>query len=156
MSRSHFQVKTNLEALLTVLVEFDRLAATKLSEKIYFKCRLALAEGFTNAVRHAHRNLPEETIIEMEIGLNDNLLEIYIWDKGEPFDWAARLQEIQREPDNPLKVRERGLEWMDALMDEVCYLRVKGEGNCDRNCLILRKYLRDSDRSQVFPRFKAK
>lgn len=144
IARSHLYLKTNLEALLQVLSEFDRVVAEVLVEELYFKCRLALAEGFTNAVRHAHRYLPEETVIEVEMKLSDRLLEICIWDKGEPFDLQARLQEIEREPDNPLKVGERGLQWMNELMDEVRYIRVTEKG--DRNCLILRKDLQDGDR----------
>ncbi|MBP0022332.1 MAG: ATP-binding protein [Cyanobacteria bacterium SBLK] len=144
IARSHLYLKTNLEALLQVLGEFDRVAAAVLVEEVYFKCRLAIAEGFTNTVRHAHCHLSEETVIEVEMALSDRLLEVFIWDKGEPFDLYARLQEIEREPDNPLKVGERGLQWMNELMDEVGYIRVTEKG--DRNCLILRKHLRDGDR----------
>ncbi len=145
IARSHLYLKTNLEALLQVLVEFDRLASTVLTEELYFKCRLALAEGFTNAVRHAHRHLSENTPILVEMALSDRLLEINIWDKGDFFDLEKKLQEIKQEPDNPLKVGERGLQWMDELMDEVHYIRVKERECRDRNCLILRKFLRDGD-----------
>jgi serine/threonine-protein kinase RsbW len=50
-------------------------------------------EGFTNAVRHAHKNLPRETPIELEITVFNERLEIKIWDSGKPFDFKAKLKE---------------------------------------------------------------
>jgi len=50
------------------------------------RLNLALAEGFTNAVRHAHRGLPPETPIEIGLTLHEDWIEIRIWDYGRPFN----------------------------------------------------------------------
>jgi serine/threonine-protein kinase RsbW len=52
-----------------------------------------VVEGFTNAVRHAHKNLPIETPIELEITVFNERVEIKIWDGGKPFDFKAKLKE---------------------------------------------------------------
>ena len=45
----------------------EQLAALPLPEAVFHQCILAVSEAFTNAVRHAHKNLPRETRIELEI-----------------------------------------------------------------------------------------
>jgi len=60
---------------------------------VLHKCILAVSEAFTNAVRHAHKNLPIETPFELEITVFNERLEIKIWDWGEPFDFQAKLKE---------------------------------------------------------------
>jgi serine/threonine-protein kinase RsbW len=52
-----------------------------------------VSEAFTNAVRQAHKNLPRETPIELEITVFNERLEIKIWDWGEPFDFQPKLKE---------------------------------------------------------------
>jgi serine/threonine-protein kinase RsbW len=52
-----------------------------------------VSEAFTNAVRHAHKNLPRETRIDLEITVFNARLEIKIWDWGELFDLQAKLKE---------------------------------------------------------------
>jgi serine/threonine-protein kinase RsbW len=52
-----------------------------------------VVEGFTNAVRHAHKNLPRSTPIDLEITVFNERLEIKIWDLGKPFDFKAKLKE---------------------------------------------------------------
>ncbi|MEG4252825.1 ATP-binding protein [Microcoleus sp. Pol10D4] len=62
-------------------------------EAVLQQCKLATIEGFTNAVRHAHKNLPIETPINLEITVFSERLEVKIWDMGEPFDLQAKLIE---------------------------------------------------------------
>jgi serine/threonine-protein kinase RsbW len=45
----------------------EQLAALPIPEAVSHQCILAVSEGCTNAVRHAHKNLPRETPIELEI-----------------------------------------------------------------------------------------
>ena len=52
-----------------------------------------MSEACTNAVRHAHKNLPRETRIDLEITVFNERLEIQIWDRGKPFDFKAKLKE---------------------------------------------------------------
>ncbi|MEG4999698.1 ATP-binding protein [Microcoleus sp. B4-D4] len=62
-------------------------------EAVLQQCKLATIEGFTNAVRHAHKNLPFQTPIDLEITVFNERLEVKIWDMGEPFDLQAKLLE---------------------------------------------------------------
>lgn len=95
------------------------------------RLNLALAEGFTNAVRHAHSGLSVETSIDIEVALHDDHMEIQIWDWGQPFDPTALT-----EP-KPGTLQEGGYGWflLRRLADEVSYDR-QGQ----RNCLRIVKY----------------
>jgi len=90
----YLQVKTDLSALTEVLQWYDRLSHLPIPKLVWWKCQLALGEGFTNAVRHAHRGMPLTTPIKLEIRVFKQQLEIKIWDYGQPFDFAAKLREI--------------------------------------------------------------
>ncbi|MBL1211004.1 ATP-binding protein, partial [Geminocystis sp. GBBB08] len=57
---TYFQVKTDLIYLEEVLLQFESVKQDWIRQKDWLQCQLALAEGFTNAVRHAHRNKPLE------------------------------------------------------------------------------------------------
>ena len=86
MVQSSFQVKSNLRELEQVLNRFAQMRQPDIPEKDWLQCKLALAEGFTNAVRHAHRGLPEEMILRIDISITQQAIEICIWDSGSPFD----------------------------------------------------------------------
>jgi serine/threonine-protein kinase RsbW len=104
---------------------------TKLEEQVY-RLNLALVEGFTNAVRHAHAGRPCETAIDVEVALDHRQVEIRIWDTGAPFN-----PETVEEP-KPGTLRIGGYGWflLRRLMDQVTYNR-----SGDRNCLLMVKSL---------------
>ena len=134
------QVETDLEALPEVLKWCEQFISPLLPPTFCWECTTAFIEGFTNAVRHAHKNLPQTTPIELELKLFPQYLEMRIWDQGEPFDLLAQLQEIieeiRQKKIDPLDMENhRGLLWMDQLMDELAYERLPNQ----RNCLLLRK-----------------
>lgn len=136
----HFrlQVKTELEELVPVLQWFEANTLGILQETVIWQCKVALAEGFTNAVRYAHRDLPSSTPIELELILQPERLEIRIRDRGQPFDLQAKLASLQQSPVDPLeKESDRGLLFMRALTDRLEYVRLSDRGNC----LILTKKL---------------
>ncbi len=87
---------------------------------------LALAEGFTNAVRHAHAELPPTTPIVIEVSLWPNRIEIRIWDQGQPFDPT-----VLKDPE-PGALLEGGYGWflIRRIADQVQYLRSQQGGNC--------------------------
>ncbi|MEG4214385.1 ATP-binding protein [Microcoleus sp. Pol14C6] len=62
-------------------------------EAVLQQFKLAAIEAFTNAVRHAHKNRPSETPIELEITVFNDRLELKIWDWGKPFDLQSKLEE---------------------------------------------------------------
>jgi serine/threonine-protein kinase RsbW len=87
------QVNTDLNALTIVLEWFEQLKDLSLPNEVWWKFQLALAEGFTNAVRHAHKNLPVETPVQLEIIVFNGRLELKVWDCGPYFDFDAKLKE---------------------------------------------------------------
>jgi serine/threonine-protein kinase RsbW len=87
------QLNTDINAVAQVLCWLEQLDPLPIPEAVLHQCKLAVVEGFTNAVRHAHKNLPKETPIELEISVLKKRLEIKIWDGGKPFDFKAKLKE---------------------------------------------------------------
>ncbi|MFN3679320.1 MAG: ATP-binding protein [Thermosynechococcus sp.] len=125
---------TQLEALLAW---FNQYRPTTLPIEEWLKLELALAEGFTNAVRHAHRDRPTDTPIRIDLSLGETQIELRIWDQGDPFDLMAKLQTLPAQI--PLDAEGgRGLRLLATITDELAYQRVGNRGNC----LILRKLLK--------------
>lgn len=87
------QVNTDLNALTRVLEWFEQLKDLSIPNEVWWNFQLALAEGFTNAVRHAHKNLPVETPVQLEIIVFNGRLELKVWDCGPYFDFDAKLKE---------------------------------------------------------------
>ncbi|RZM79601.1 ATP-binding protein [Leptolyngbya iicbica] len=90
------------------------------------RLNIAVAEGFTNAVRHAHGHLPPETPIKIEVHLVSDRLTICIWDHGQPFD-PNQLPEP--EPGSLLCHGGYGWFLLRRAVDRVTYRR-QGERNC--------------------------
>ncbi|MCC3406069.1 MAG: ATP-binding protein [Microcoleus sp. PH2017_10_PVI_O_A] len=90
----NLQVNTDVNALTRVLDWFEQLQDVSIPTEAWFQFQLALAEGFTNAVRHAHKNLPVETPIQLQITVFNGHWELKIWDCGPRFDFDAKLAEI--------------------------------------------------------------
>jgi serine/threonine-protein kinase RsbW len=146
LQQEHLTVKTDINRLIDVLQWFDRFCHQNLSRLSWLAdesknlnlavdmLKLALDEGFTNAVRHAHKDLPLETPIDLELTLWADRLEIRIWDRGDPFDPPPA-----KAPD-PQKLSIGGYGWflMRSIADRVDYFRCAD----DRNCLLLVKYKR--------------
>ncbi|MBE9170292.1 ATP-binding protein [Pleurocapsales cyanobacterium LEGE 06147] len=134
--RFHLQVKTELEALRQVLQWFESIVFPSLPQTMGWQCEVALVEAFTNAVRHAHHNLPKTTPIDLEVRLFPGFLEMCIWDRGEPFNLKEKLRDSLENHSHPLeKEGGRGLQFMKKLTDEMQYLRLSDR----RNCLVMRK-----------------
>jgi serine/threonine-protein kinase RsbW len=139
--QDHLTVKSDLKLQNQVQQWFENFSIQYLakggwSESQLYRLNLALAEGFTNAVRHAHKTLPPETNIEIELSLWEDRLEIRIWDYGNPFN-----------PDNipepkPGNLQDHGYGWflIRRVADRVVYERDYD----NRNCLLIVKYLLDA------------
>jgi serine/threonine-protein kinase RsbW len=96
LQKFSLQLNTDINAVAQVLSwleQLDLLDPLPIPQEVLHQCKLAVVEGFTNAVRHAHKNLPRETPIELEITVFNDRLEIKIWDRGKPFDFQAKLKE---------------------------------------------------------------
>jgi serine/threonine-protein kinase RsbW len=137
VQQDHLTVKSELKLLNLVQQWFERFCSQHLSklgwsESQLYRLNLALAEGFTNAVRHAHHALPPETAIEIEVSLWIDRLEIKIWDHGKPFNPDA----IAEPEPGTLQVGGYGWFLLRRLADRVVYERSPDS----RNCLLIVKY----------------
>jgi serine/threonine-protein kinase RsbW len=128
------KVYGDLQALDRVLSAFEQLNQPWIPRKDWLQSQLALAEGFTNAVRHAHRNLPPEAIIEIQISLRRDSLTIQIWDQGPPFDIEDFLNRSGGQ-DNQLVGHGQGLTILQKIAAELRYTRTDDR----RNCLLIVK-----------------
>ncbi|ABA23050.1 Putative Anti-Sigma regulatory factor (Ser/Thr protein kinase) [Trichormus variabilis ATCC 29413] len=140
MQHDHLTIKSELKLLNQVQQWFEDFSLKYLSqlgwtEGQLYRLNLALAEGFTNAVRHAHRTLPPETTIEIEVSLWINKIEIRIWDHGNPFDPDA----IAEPAPGTLQVGGYGWFLLRRLADRVVYERSED----GRNCLVIVKYAKE-------------
>lgn len=137
LKKIHLQVNTTLDELDQVLQWFNQLEHLSIPKMLKYQFQLVLAEGFTNAVRHAHKNLPSKTPIDLEVTVFNTRLEIRIWDYGQPFDLEAKLIESEKIDREQLE-REggRGLIIMRRSADRLSYTRSVDE----RNCLVIVKY----------------
>jgi serine/threonine-protein kinase RsbW len=136
LKQDHLRVKSDLTVLNQVQQWFKQFCLQHTiqfswSESQFYRLNLALAEGFTNAVRHAHHALPPETTIDIVLSLWADRLEIRIWDQGKPFNPDA-LEEPE-----PGTLQEGGYGWflLRRLADRVAYER----GADARNCLLIVK-----------------
>lgn len=136
LKQGSLQLSTNLNSLTNLLEWYEQLIRPLISFESWWQSQLILDEGFTNAVRHAHRFLPATTPIVVEVKLFRDWLEIQILDRGQPFDLEAKLQQLHQASDK-LYSGGRGLLFMDQLTDELCYTRLPDQ----RNCLMMRKRL---------------
>lgn len=137
VQQDHLTVKSELKLLNQVQQWFESFCLLHLSklgwsETQLYRLNLALAEGFTNAVRHAHCALPPETAIEINLSLWKDRLEIRIWDCGKPFNPDA----IAEPEPGTLQVGGYGWFLLRRLADRVIYER-DADG---RNCLLIVKY----------------
>ena len=137
IQKINLQVNTDLQELERVLEWFNQLEHLPISKQVWAQCQLVLAEGFTNAVRHAHKNFPLETPIELEVTVFKESLEIKIWDYGQPFDLEAKLSEVREIEPDILSEGGRGLSFITKLATRVSYTRTSDE----RNCLVIVKNL---------------
>ena len=124
---SSLEVNTDLRALTQVLDWLDQLHCEGVPNEIWLQCQLAIAEGFTNAVRHAHRDRALETPIRLEITVSASYLEISIWDQGPPFDLDRQLEHLP--PSNSEAEGGRGLVLIQKIADDLSYERIEGGYN---------------------------
>jgi serine/threonine-protein kinase RsbW len=85
---------------------------------------LASSEAITNIIRHAHRNRPGAHL-QLQMRLLPDLVEVLLYDVGEPFDIASVPQLDPTE----LRVGGRGVFLMRALMDDLTSRPREGRGN---------------------------
>jgi serine/threonine-protein kinase RsbW len=123
------ETTTDPTALKTVLAWFDQFKTAPIPHQVWLQCQLAVIEGFTNAVRHAHADLPATTPIKLEVAIAEDVIHIRIWDHGPGFDLATMLRH-KLKTTNRESEGGRGLKIMYLVADRLTYESVQGGGNC--------------------------
>jgi serine/threonine-protein kinase RsbW len=126
------QFNTDLSYVADVLDWFKQFDQVPLPHAVWLECQIALAEGFTNAVRHAHASKAPETPIEIEIFISDRAIELKIWDSGSGFNITESLNDPQMDQ---TAEHGRGIKIIGKIADRVSYTRIE-----QRNCLIITKH----------------
>lgn len=123
------EVPSDLKALDNVLLQFNQIYQNSIPRRDWLQCRLALAEGFTNAVRHAHKNLPPEIPVRIEVRLKETAMEIKIWDYGSAFDLHQFMIQTAQKNANWL-ASGRGLPILNKISNHLDYYRTEQQQNC--------------------------
>ena len=129
LKKIQFKVDSNLQELESVLSQFNQIYDDFIPNQDWLKCKLALAEGFTNAVRHAHKELSTEIQINIEAVLRSTTLEIYIWDLGNPFDLNKYIKDQSNNDHNWLG-SGKGVAILTQIADRLEYKHMGKQGNC--------------------------
>ncbi|MBR8827495.1 MAG: ATP-binding protein [Gomphosphaeria aponina SAG 52.96 = DSM 107014] len=132
--KTTFTVPSEEESLPLVLSHFSKIDQDWISEKDWLRCELALVEGFTNALNHAHKNLPAETKIEIEVNITRENMEIRIFDSGPGFDLAGYIEQLNLEDD--FSPTGRGIRILLKIANHLSYTRTSDN---NRNCLLIVK-----------------
>lgn len=142
--KNHLQVPSDLEYNAEVLSWFDRLPHGTIDNETWIKCKTALAEGWTNAARHGHKDLPRETPIDIEVAILPQSIEIKIFDRGPGFYFAGKLQERKAQIKPKDDLGGRGLLLIAEIADRLSYTRTSDR----RNCLYMVKHYQ-IDREEI-------
>ncbi|MFB2921728.1 ATP-binding protein [Aerosakkonema funiforme] len=142
--KSHLQLPTDLKALPQMLSWFEQLYQPQITKKIWLRCELALAEAFTNAVRHAHKNQSAEVPVDIEVAIFEDCIEMRVWDYGPTFDLQKKLSEMVSNEEND-SGGGRGLRLIQNTTDRLTYTRTAENRNC---LLMVKHYEGDSGLSQ--------
>lgn len=135
LQKAVLKVSTDLKKLDQVLSWFEQLHQDHIPKKDWLQCQLALAEGFTNAVNHAHQNLLGEEKITISVTIHTHSLEIRVWDQGPWFDLAAYINNLDLAETNEFG-SGRGIPILLKISDHLDYVQTD-DGH---NCLVILKY----------------
>jgi serine/threonine-protein kinase RsbW len=139
-------VDTDLNEISRIAEWYEQFNRHPLSQDLWLEGQIALIEGFTNAVRHAHRHLKHTTPIEINGQFSQAFFQLCIWDCGSPFDFESNLathSQIISSPDFDPYTREA--HWGSIIMLKLrtqCGWQISYQHLQNlRNCLCLVKTL---------------
>ncbi len=96
LDQYQFHVASDLTELDHVLAECSLINRhDRIPPHDWMQCQMAIAEGFTNAVRHAHGEKFKHCPVEIDLLLEDDRIDIRIWDHSDSkFDLEHHLQNL--------------------------------------------------------------
>ena len=145
LERFQLKVLTQRSELEKVLSWLDKIRQPGIPDEVWYKFVLAIGEGFDNILKYAHKNLPDETPISLEVTFLNNYLALQIWDRGVGFDLEKYMLEL---PEDVSENAEsgRGFLILQEIADYISYNQIEGQGNC---LLIIQSYVPENpDREQ--------
>ena len=92
---SQCRINSDLNKLPEVVTWFEQFKDSSLPKEIWLQANMAIIEGFTNAVRHAHANLSSDTPVLVKADLSDQTFSFEIWDQGEFYDFDTALEKLE-------------------------------------------------------------
>lgn len=125
----HLVVSSDLSNLVHVLEWFETCNHAVVPQRAYLQCKIALAEAFTNAVRHAHRFLPASQPIEIHVLITPMELTLEVFDMGPPFAMKDYLYEQLKNVDLQATTG-RGLALLESIADQWSYIHLPDGLNC--------------------------
>jgi len=142
----HYQIRVNSDIYaLANLQEWFLQFQNFLPKTVWMQCNLVLVEIFTNVVSYAHDGLDVKTPIDIELDINtdENLLELKIWDYGQPFDPVAEVERLSKEAQknrdfeniDDIPTGGRGLIIAKMIADNIHYESISD----GRNCFVMTK-----------------
>jgi serine/threonine-protein kinase RsbW len=93
---AQISVRSDLDEIETVLRWFEQLGDPTVPSELWMQAQLALVEGFTNAVRHAHADLDPPPPVQLSVQLGSQRFCVKILDRGAPFDFEAALATVEK------------------------------------------------------------
>lgn len=110
--------RENLREVEKLVDEFNEIE--ELNESLYGKVLLATIEAANNAIVHGNKLDPEKTVM-VEIRKSKDIIEIYVEDQGEGFNYM-RIPDPTA-PENIENIHGRGVFLMKQLSDEVNFYK---------------------------------
>ena len=122
-------IESSLAKLVDVLGWFESCHSSRIPVASWLSIKIALAEAFTNAVRHAHAHLPPQTPVEVSMTISPTKLKFEVIDRGKQFDLLAHLARSPTMPDVHA-THGRGLHLLANIADRLDYQRLSDDRNC--------------------------
>jgi len=98
--------------------------AAQIKDELFYNILIAFAEAVNNAIFHGN-NLDYDKLVRVKIQVEDNMLDIEVWDQGVGFQPSE--VDDPRDPDNLYKDSGRGVFLINNLADFAEYINT-GKG----------------------------
>ncbi|MGB2924633.1 MAG: rhodanese-like domain-containing protein [Limnothrix sp.] len=147
LDQYQFHVASDLTLLDQVLAQCSQINRNDLIPlHDWMQCQMAIAEGFTNAVRHAHGESRKNCPVTIGLCLYPHRLDIRIWDHSDStFDLERHLAHLDPHL-NEHASGGRGFIILNKIADTLSY---RYDAEKKQYCLLIKKNLK----SRLFPYF---
>lgn len=139
--KSHtLTVETQRENAQVALDWYDQLKQPQIPLRTWLELQTVLGEGFDNVLKYAHKELPANTPIDLELNISSHTLILQIWDRGPGLDNPDKIFKSLEDVDL-MAEGERGFGIMSQFTDFISYNPTLDQ----RQCLIAIKFYEPED-----------